>query len=279
MTALSQQKASLELWGGKLSSKYIKDFLSNSYEQSKDAPNKIGDFVKDKGLSGQRAQVYHNTKTGQAVVVHRGSSGIHDWGNNLKMVLGFDMKNTKRFQHAKKIQQQAETKYGAKNISTLGHSLGGKIASDVGADSGEIITLNKPVAGRDLFAKDKGKKQNETNVRTEGDVVSALDTGSDFTIPSKSLNPIAEHTTDVLDRTGDKEFGKSNVGQEKLPTLEVKKEPTKIGSIFSRKGIERMTKRGLKDIIKALPKVKDGFKLVGAGKPQLVDYICKRCGK
>ena len=40
-----------------------------------------------------------------------------------------------------------------------------------------------------------------------------------------------------------------------------------------------MTKRGLKDIIKALPKVKDGFKLVGAGKPQLVDYICKRCGK
>lgn len=98
-------------------------------------------------------------------------------------------------------------------------------------------------------------------------------------IPSKSLNPIAEHTTDVLDRTGDKEFGKSDVGQEKLPTLEVKKEPTKIGSIFSRKGIERMTKRGLKDIIKALPKVKDGFKLVGAGKPQLVDYICKRCGK
>ena len=106
MTTLSQQKAALELWGGKLSSKYIKDFLSNSYEQSKDAPNKIGDFVKDKGLSGQRAQVYHNPKTGQAVVVHRGSSGIHDWGNNLKMVLGFDMKNTKRFQHAKKINSK-----------------------------------------------------------------------------------------------------------------------------------------------------------------------------
>jgi len=262
MTTLSQ----IQLWGGKLSSKYIKDFLSNSYEQAKDAPDTIGDFVKDKSLSGQRVQVYHNPKSGQAVVVHRGSSGIHDWGNNLKYALGFNMKNTKRFQFAAKVQKEAESKYGAKNVSTLGHSLGGKIASDVGADSGEVITLNKPVAGRDLFAKDKGKKENETNVRTEGDVVSALDTGSDFTIPSKSLNPIAEHTTDVLDRTGDKEFGKSDVGKN-------------VGGIFTRQRIERLTKRKLKDIIKALPKVRDGFKLVGAGKPKLVDYICKRCGK
>jgi len=266
MNTLSQQKQ-IEFWGGKLSSKYIKEFLSNSYEEPKDAPNTIGDFLKDKKLSGKRAQVYHNPKTGQAVVVHRGSSGIQDWGNNLKMALGFNMKNTKRFKHAKKIQKQAETKYGAENISTLGHSLGGKISSDVGANSGEIITLNKPVVGRDLFAKDKGKKENETNVRTEGDVVSALDTNADFTIPSKSLNPIAEHSTDVLERTGNKEFGKSDVGK------------IKGGNIFTRKGIERMTKRGLKDIIKALPKVKDGFKLVGAGKAQLVDYICERCGK
>ena len=88
MTTLSQNGA-MELWGGKLSSKYIQDFLSKSYDQAKDAPNEIGDFVKDKSLSGQRGQVYHNPKTGQAVVVHRGSSGIHDWGNNLKMALGF----------------------------------------------------------------------------------------------------------------------------------------------------------------------------------------------
>ena len=160
MTILSQDgNGSMELWGGKLSSKYIKDFLSKSYEQAKDAPDEIGDFVKDKKLSGQRGQVYHNPKTGQAVVVHRGSSGIHDWGNNLKMSLGFNMKNTKRFQHAKKIQDEAQKKYGAKNISTLGHSLGAKIASDVGSKSGEVITLNKPVVGRDLFKKNQGKKR------------------------------------------------------------------------------------------------------------------------
>ena len=292
---IQSQNGEMELWGGKLSSKYIQDFLSKSYDQAKDAPNEIGDFVKDKSLSGQRGQVYHNPKTGQAVVVHRGSSGIHDWGNNLKMALGFSMKKTKRFQHAEKIQNEAQKKYGAKNISTLGHSLGAKIASDVGSKSGEIITLNKPVVGRDLFKNQQGKKKNETNIRTTGDAVSFLDKNSDFTIPSKSLNPLAEHSTDVMKRT-DKEFGKSDVGksdvgkaEEKSPSpvptpvpapVPVVAQPKKlVGSIFSRKGVERMTKRGLKDIIKALPKAKDGFKLVGAGKPQLVDYICKRCGK
>ncbi len=248
----------MELIGGKLSSKYIEDFLSKSYDKAKDATDEIGDFIKDKKLSGQRVQVYHNPKTGQAVVVHRGSQGIHDWGNNLKMALGFNMSNTKRFSHGKKIQKEAEAKYGAKNISTLGHSLGGKIASEVGKDSGEIITLNKPVVGRDLFKKNQGKKENETNIRTGHDIVSALDKKADFTIPSKSINPIAEHTTSVLDRT-DKDFGKSA-----------------IGAGYTRKNISKLKKKQLKEIIKSLPKIKDGFRLVGKGKPELVNYLCSR---
>ena len=280
-------KYAIQKWGGKLSSKYIEDFLSNSYEQAKDSPDTIGDFVKDKGLSGQRVQVYHNPKSGQAVVVHRGTSGVHDWGNDLKMALGFDMKNTKRFKHAAKIQKEAEQKYGAKNISTLGHSLGSKIASDVGKDSGEVITLNKPVVGRDLFKKNQGKNENETNIRTSHDVVSATDRNADFTIPSKSLNPLAEHTTDVMKRTGDMEFGKSDLGKKKTDaapapapaTASTPSAASAVGSIFSRKGLEQMTKKGLKGIIKALPKIKDGFKLVGSGKPQLIDYVCHRCGK
>jgi hypothetical protein len=248
----------MELIGGRLSSSYIQDFLSNSYDKS--APDTVGDFVKDKKLSGQRAQVYYNPKTMQAVVIHRGSQGLHDWGNNLKMALGFNMSDTKRFSHGKKIQKEAEAKYGAKNISTLGHSLGGKIASDVGKESGEIITLNKPVVGRDLFKDNQGKKENETNIRTEHDLVSALDRKADFTIPSKSINTIAEHSTDVLKRT-DKDFGKSDVG-----------------AGFTRKNIAKLKKKELKDVIKSLPKIKDGFKLVGKGKPDLVNYICKRCG-
>lgn len=286
------------LLGGKVSAKYVKDFLSSSYD--KKPPERIGDFIQDKGLTGQRAQVYHNPKTGQAVVVHRGSASIQDWGNNLKLALGFNMKDTKRFSHAAKIQKQAEEKYGAKNVSTLGHSLGAKIASDVGKDSGEVITLNKPTVGRDLFKENQGKNENETNIRTDSDLVSKLSGNSDFTIPSKSLNPIAEHSPDVVDRV-EGEFGKSEIGasgEEKLPTLK-EKEPEKgiiskgidavksgfnkarswIGLGFSKEGIQKLNKKQLKEIIKAFPKTRDGFKLVGAGKPQLVEYICKRCGK
>ena len=298
-----EERVPLEIWGGKLKSNLVKDFLSGSYDDK--PPPSIGSFVQDTSLSGKRVQVYHDPATGQAVVVHRGSQGVQDWGNNLKYALGFDMMNTKRFKHSKDIQKQAESKYGAKNVSTLGHSLGANIANKVGADSGEIITLNKPVLGRDLFKDKGGKKENETSIRTSGDLVSYTDNNTDFTIPSKSLNPLGEHSTGVLDRT-EGEYGKSGVGasgDEKLPTL--KEEPSQniktekgliskgvdavksgfnkarswIGLGLSQERIMKLNKKQLKDIIKSLPKVKDGFRLVGAGKPQLVDYICKRCGK
>ena len=46
---------------------------------------------------------------------------------------------------------------------------------------------------------------------------------------------------------------------------------------FTRQNICKLKKKEIKDIIKSLPKIKDGFKLVGKGKPELVNYLCKRC--
>jgi len=255
--AMRGKGAPIELWGGKLSTKYINEFISNSYNAKGKLPAKIGDFQLDKSLSGQRAQVYHNPTTGEAVVVHRGSQGIHDWGNNLKYFLGFDLKNSDRGKFAAKVQKEAEAKYGAKNISTLGHSLGGKIASDVGADSKEIITLNRAVAGRDLFKNPI--KENEYSIRSQLDPVSILlpKDSKTLTIPSTSLNPLTEHSTDVAKRLD--------------PAVEV-------GRGFNRAALAKLNKKQIKEIIKALPKIKDGFKLVGKGKPQLLDYCCERCG-
>jgi hypothetical protein len=255
--AMTGKGAPIQLWGGKLSTKYINEFISNSYNAKGKLPAKIGDFQLDKSLSGQRAQVYHNPKTGEAVVVHRGSQGIHDWGNNLKYFLGFDLKNTDRGKFAAKVQKEAEAKYGAKNISTLGHSIGGKIASDVGADSKEIITLNRAVAGRDLFKNPI--KENEYSIRSQFDPVSVLlpKDSKTLTIPSTSLNPLTEHSTEVVKRLD--------------PAVEV-------GRGFNRAALAKLNKKQIKEIIKALPKIKDGFKLVGKGKPQLVDYCCERCG-
>jgi hypothetical protein len=249
------------LKGGSMNTKLIRKFLDASYANKGKAPKEIDGYNRDESLSGERVSVYYNPTTHDAVVIHRGSKGIHDWGNNLKMALGWKMSGTKRFQHAKDIQKKAEAKYGKEHTTTLGHSLGAKIASDVGEDSKEIINLNKATGiGWDKYKNKHGEKANETNIRTTLDPVSAkgvLD--ADLTIPSKSLNLIKEHGTGVLDRV-DVEVGK---GYE-MPT-------------FNRRDYEKLTKKQLKTIIKSLPKKYDNFRLTGAGKPQLVDYIQNRC--
>ena len=257
-----------ELSGGKMASKSIQQFLDASYANKGKAAQHIDGYDRDNSLSGERVSVYFNPTTKKAVVIHRGTKDLTDWGNNLKMMLGWKMSSTKRFKHSKDIQKQAESKYGASNVITLGHSLGGKIASDVGGDSDEIVTLNKATGlGLDAYKKDLGQKDNETNIRTTLDPVSAKGAlAADFTIPSKSLNPITEHGTGVLDRV-DTEIGKGRA--DLTPST-----PT-----FLRKSYEKLTKKQLKQIIKSLPKLRDNFKLTGAGKPNLVDYLEKRCGK
>ena len=322
-----------QLSGGKMNTKVMKRFLDASYDGKKAAQN-IDGYIRDTSLSGDRVSVYHNPATGKAIVVHRGSQGIHDWGNNLRMAFGWNMSSTKRFKHAKDIQQQAENKYGKQNITTLGHSLGGKIASDVGQDSDEIITLNKATGiGQDAYKKDMGSKSNETNVRTTLDPVSIKGAlSSDFTIPSKSLNPITEHgvaTLDRVDRDVGKGAGRRVVGgtepykgsweekrgeeeEEEMEEdeddddfgmgwsdleeeMEEEAERTRLAAegeqgsneekqggkrpTFVRKEYMRLTKKQLKQIIKSLPKKRDEFKLTGAGKPSLVDYLESRCIK
>lgn len=257
-----------QLSGGKMASGSIQKFLDASYADKGKASQNIDGYDRDNSLSGERVSVYFNPTTGKAVVVHRGSKDIADWGNNLKMAMGWKMSSTNRFKHSKDIQKKAEAKYGKENVITLGHSLGGKIASDVGGESDEIITLNKATGiGWDALKPNQGKQSNETNIRTSLDPVSSKGAkNADFTIPSQSLNPLTEHGLGVLDRVN-VEIGKGRA--DLTPST-----PT-----FQRKSYERLTKKQLKQIIKSLPTKRDNFKLTGAGKPNLVDYLEKRCGK
>lgn len=237
--------------GGSLSAKDLKNLLNKSYDKK---TSDYGDFKVDKSLSGQRVQVYHNPKTGQVVVAHRGTQGIHDIGNDIKYLFGSDLKDTKRYKHSENIQKKAEEKYGKENISTIGHSLGAKL-SEVGKDTKEIINLNKATGIQDL-----GKKtpKNEYNVRTKLDPVSALlplkKADNVTTIESKTINPLAEHTVDVLDRVNpDQMIGKGHV--------------------------KKLSVKDLKDVIKKFPKVKgaEKFRLGKKSKSELVDYCCHRC--
>jgi hypothetical protein len=187
------------LFGGALSAKELKGLLGASYDPKID---KVGDFVLDSKLSTKTSKVYHNPNSGQTVVAHKGTEGILDWGNNAVYALGGKTayKMTSRYKEAEKVQKQAEKKYGAKNVSTIGHSQGGLQAELLGGKSKEIITLNK--ATRPF---ESNTNKNQTDVRSGRDVVSALNpfekkSSKNIEIEGESYNPLAEHSGDVLDR-------------------------------------------------------------------------------
>jgi hypothetical protein len=186
------------LKGGKLKVGDLKGLLNAAYKPH----DKVGDFVLDKDLSSKTSKVYTNPNTKQTVVAHRGTSGISDWFNNALYALGGKKlyKLTPRYKEAEKVQNEAIKKYGADTISTIGHSSGGLQAELLGSPTHEIITLNK--ATRPFS---NVKHINEYDVRTQNDIVSALNplqnySENDLVIPSKSRNILSEHGTDTLDR-------------------------------------------------------------------------------
>lgn len=185
--------------GGKLSRDELKGLLDASY----DGRAKVGDWVLDKQLSTKTSKVY--SKGDRAVVAHRGTEGITDWGNNLAYALGGEYlyKKTDRFKEAKKVQKEAEKKYGAKNVSTIGHSQGGLQAELLGNKSKEIITLNK--ATHPLISRHSG---NQTDIRSDRDVVSIATKTPTTEIKAESYNPLTEHSPDILNRvSADTEYG------------------------------------------------------------------------
>lgn len=173
----------------------LKAFLSASYRPGK----KVEHNIYDKHLSGKRVSVYKNPTTGKATIVHRGTASMTDWfKTNLPMALGYEGGN--RFKHAKKIQKLTEKKYGAQNVTTMGHSLGGRLAEKVGKKSSQIITYNKAATPKSIM---KATPHNQKDIRTSGDLVSKLATLQRHkkkmtTIKSGLVNPIAAHDISLI---------------------------------------------------------------------------------
>ena len=189
--------------GGKISIYNLKNMLSKSYDKNN---NDNGDYKIDNSLSGQRVKVYHNNNTNQTVVAHRGTNSVQDWGTNVGLLFGY---KSKRFKHAKQIQDKAALKYGNENLTTVGHSLGAKIAEEVGKNGHEIITLNKPVTPLDLYYNKK-IGNNQIDIRTKNDPVSILKRyqkdNNSIIVPSKSNNLLTEHKTEILNRLNQDEI-------------------------------------------------------------------------
>lgn len=198
--------------GGKLRANEIRNLLEASYQT--EPPEKIDDWILDRGLSNQYGKVYYKPD-GSAVVAHRGTSGTLDWGNNLAYALG-NYENTDRYKQGKKIQEEAERKYGAKNISTLGHSQGSVLSRKLGQNTKEIINVNPAYKGETPL-------KNEYNIRSSKDVVSGLyapvssvskllypsyTKKHSITIPTdKSFDVLGNHSYDILNKLGDDYIG------------------------------------------------------------------------
>lgn len=171
----------------------FRSLLKASYDKK---PANVADWNIDPTISTPEVKVYK--KDGDVAVVHRGTSSLKDWGTNIAQTFGI---TTPRMIRAREAQRQAERKYGKENITTLGHSAGGRWAEKFGKDTKQVLTLNKPTLFADIG---KSAPSHQTDFRSAGDPISilrGLEKGKKaVTIASKTSNPLAEHRTDVLSR-------------------------------------------------------------------------------
>ena len=208
--ASSTYNKSKKMVGNGLKSDTFQKLLEASYS----GIDEVEGFMLDKKNSTKTSKLYVHP-SGHVVVAHRGTSGILDWGNNAVYGLTGDVgyKLTGRYREAKKVQDTAEQIYGAKNITTIGHSQGAYQAQLLGDKSHEIITLNKATRPQEVLYG-SSKKKNQYDVRASGDLVSLwrnpFQTGKDTTI-STGGDPLKQHSTDILGKRkgvvyGDKNF-------------------------------------------------------------------------
>lgn len=196
--------------GGKIKSGTLHKMIKNGYDEKPKESGDVDGYVLDKSLSGTRAQVYYNPETKHLVVNHRGTKGVHDVMTDVGLMFG--NKSGKRFEHGKKITDQALKKYNTDNVTISGHSLGAEVARQASkSDKHDVVVVNPDVAPPDMFNR---QKDNETVIRSSLDPISALHNLNPFRnkaktidIDAKTYNPLAEHSSNVLERLGDRDVG------------------------------------------------------------------------
>ena len=142
----------------------------------------------------------------------RGTEGTaKDWSNNAVYGLGGELayKQTPRFKRAKERVAQLEKQYNPEDITIIGHSQSGLIAELLPSNARERITLNKATRPQDfLFRR---RKKNQYDIRSRFDPVSFFPLQkSNYTIDGVSLNPLAQHSPDILE--GEKVYGDKKYG-------------------------------------------------------------------
>jgi len=130
----------------------------------------------DTELSNQNRSVY--SKGIRAKVAYRGTNlksnetWLDDLGTDFMILAGLQDKAT-RFKNAQRTAELAMEKYGSKNVSLTGYSLGGAQSAYVSRKTGLKATGFNPGWGLRDPLKNR-TYSNFTNITTQGDVVSYL---------------------------------------------------------------------------------------------------------
>jgi hypothetical protein len=194
--------------GRGLKSSTLKSLIQSGYDRSEvEGWTKVMDTPEVSAFK-------HNT-TPQVVIVLRGTTGTaNDWSNNAVYGIGGEVayKRTPRYKRAVARVAEIEKKYNPKDITIVGHSQGGLLAEIVPSNARERISLNKATRPSD-FIFGRKKKKNQYDIRSKYDPVSMFNTRqADYTIGEKSLNPLKQHSANVLDKTPDVVYGDAKFG-------------------------------------------------------------------
>ena len=174
----------------------LKKFVDAGYKTKHEAQN-IDNYTLDKDLSTKRNKVYYDPNTGKAVHTIAGTDTLKDWSNNALIPLGLHQYSN-RYKNSEKIQKKANAKYGKSNVDLVTHSQSGNIAESLANKNlvgGENTTLNPAIIG--------SHNKNVKVVKSILDPVSLLTNTAknDVKIIPKTINPITEHSTNILDKT------------------------------------------------------------------------------
>jgi len=187
----------------KIRSNEVKDLIEASYSRTGIA-EKLGKkygLTLDKQLSNANQKVYYDKERNPSVIF-RGSKNENDLMTDVLLGVGLENYST-RFRDSKKLVEDVRKKYNNKPVTSVGHSLGGSLATFAGGD--KIISVNRGV-GIGGIGKELSNKQ--TDIRTNNDIVSLLSKtqhgSKKINIKTNHLNPLKEHSHKNLDLLNNK---------------------------------------------------------------------------
>jgi hypothetical protein len=172
----------------------LKPILEASYLNQAEASKKLKDlgYTYDGQLSTNESKVFVDAQ-GNPNIAFRGSKRVEDFlRTDVLQFVGLGAYD-KRFQEAKRLTSLVEEKYG-KPADVFGHSLGGKLAEVSGAN-GNIYTYNKATGLADIGKKIPDKQK---DIRTTGDVVSAISTTQEHQQKMKQLNGLIGYVQGII---------------------------------------------------------------------------------